>query len=72
MHCAGQTLSSGVVFLLLQEEWPEVYWKALQKMGRKQAVDVPAPHPKFTVQVRGNMSQKLWWSRLWQWLLLWR
>jgi hypothetical protein len=56
-----KTLSGEPVALLLQEEWPEVYWKALQRMGRKQAVDVPAPHPKFTVQVRGTPAQQMQW-----------
>jgi len=32
------------------DEWPEMYWKALEEMGKGEAVQVPSPHPKFTMQ----------------------
>eukprot|EP00983_Pelagomonas_calceolata_P111870 1159827-Pelagomonas_calceolata.AAC.23 len=36
----------------MQDQWPGVFWRAQEALERGQAVEVPRPHPKFTVQVR--------------------
>lgn len=36
--------------LLLQEEWPEMYWKALQDLHSGTPLKVPQPHPKFSLE----------------------
>lgn len=35
-----------------QEEWPEMYWRALQDLNSGTALPVPQPHPKFSMEVR--------------------
>jgi hypothetical protein len=34
---------------LVQGEWPDVYWKALSSLSKGQAIQVPGPHPKFSM-----------------------
>jgi hypothetical protein len=34
-----------------QEEWPEMYWQALQDLQNGTALSVPTPHPKFSLEV---------------------
>ncbi len=42
----------------LQEEWPEVYWDALKKISKGEAVAVPSPHPKFSVADMQRIAQQ--------------
>jgi hypothetical protein len=43
-----------------QEEWPEMYWKALQDLHSGTARPVPTPHPKFSLEVRLSIEHHNW------------